>query len=227
MKKVAALPHPEVQIERMLTIWGVVVILWSIFRAYMQPPVWFSEFVAKPTIFLLPVLFYIRRFERLRGSFLEAVGFPKKKVLLEVLLAVCLLLVVVGSGIFLLVTSRGAKIMQLQSLNVNKMGYLIVLALATSFSEEIVGRGFLFNYLEKYSGKFVLSLFISASLFFVLYLPGALTAKVAGQALFFNLLLNFLLSFMTTILFYLRRNILSSIAFHTGVLLWFEILLGV
>ena len=227
MKATSPLPHSELQIERMLTIWGIIVIIWSFFRAYLQPPVWFSEFIAKPMVFLLPILFYIKRFEPKERFFLSAVGFPHKKKGLELLLSLSLFCVVLGSGILLLATSRGAKITTIQSLNFAQFGYLLTLAFATSFTEEILGRGFLFNYLEKYTGKFLVSLFISASLFFVLYLPSALTAKISGQALFFNLLLNFLLSFMTSILFHLRKNILSSIAFHMGILLWFEIFFGI
>lgn len=227
MKTVAPVPHSELQVERMLTIWGFIVILWSFFRAYLQPPVWFSEFFAKPIIFLLPIFFYVRRFEPKIHSFIFAVGFPNKKKAQELLLSLSLLFVVLGSGVLLLITSRGATVTSIQSLNTMRMGYLFALAFATACTEEILGRGFLFNYLEKYTGKFLVSLFISASLFFVLYIPSALTAKITGQALFFNLLLNFLLSFMTSILFYLRRNILSSISFHMGVLLWFEIFFGI
>ncbi|MEK9179379.1 MAG: hypothetical protein AAB893_02835, partial [Patescibacteria group bacterium] len=83
MKATSPLPHSELQIERMLTIWGIIVIIWSFFRAYLQPPVWFSEFIAKPMVFLLPILFYIKRFEPKERFFLSAVGFPHKKKGLE------------------------------------------------------------------------------------------------------------------------------------------------
>ncbi len=214
----------EVKVEKLLTVWGIIVILWSIFRANIQPPLWFSEFVAKPAIFLLPVFYYLRREEK--KGLLEGVGFPLKNSFREILLAASLLVLVFGVGVLMLFTSKGAFLLFLNQVNFLKIVQIFLLAIATSFSEEVVGRGFLFNYLYKYSKGFVLSLFLSATLFFVLYLPGALTLKIGGQALFLNLLLNFLMSFMSGVLFYLRRNILSPIAFHAGILLWFDLLLG-
>lgn len=214
----------EVKVEQLLTVWGVIVILWSIFRANIQPPLWFSEFVAKPVIFLLPVFFYLKIKEK--KNFFEGVGFPTNNSFREILLAASLLLLVFGVGVLMLFTSKGTFLLFLNQVNFLKIGEIFLLAIATSFSEEVVGRGFLFNYLYKYSKGFIISLFLSATLFFVLYLPGALTLKISGQALFLNLLLNFLMSFMSGVLFYLRRNILSSIAFHAGILLWFDLLLG-
>ena len=103
------------------------------------------------------------------------------------------------------------QITTIQSLNFNNLD-TTHLSIATSFTEEILGRGFLFNYLEKYTGKF--SLYLSPFIFIFCFVFTSALTEISGQALFFNLLLNFLLSFMTSILFHLRKNILSSIAFH-------------
>ena len=53
----------EVLVERVLTVWGVVVILWSFFRSNVAGPLWLSEFIAKPAIFLLPILVFVTRFQ--------------------------------------------------------------------------------------------------------------------------------------------------------------------
>lgn len=72
-----------------------------------------------------------------------------------------------------------------------------------------------------------MALFISATLFFILYLPGALTLNLSGPDLFLNLVLNFALSFITGIAFYLRKNLLPAIGVHAMIVFWFDLLLSV
>ena len=215
----------ENQIERILTTWGVIVVLWSIFRANFATPLWLSEFIIKPLIFLVPVVFYVQKYLQ-GGSILKKLGFPEKRFAEELVLAVGLLFVVFGTGMVMLLSNKQPFLLSLNNISFLKATYIFGLSIATATVEEIVGRGFLFNYLHKYSKSFIMSLFVSSTLFFVLYLPGALTMHVSGQALFMNLLMNFLLSFMAATLCYVRKNVLAAIGFHAGILLWFDLLLG-
>lgn len=215
----------EHKIEQILTTWGIVVILWSIFRANFAPPIWFNEFLVKPLIFLLPVYFYLKKNEK-KDRFLFQLGWPKKKAWREFLISLILLLFIFGIGLLVLSLSKEIQIIFLNKVNYQRLAVYIALALASAFSEELFGRGFLFNYLHKYSKNVLLALFLSSTLFFVLYLPGALSMQISGQDLFINLILNFTLSFITGIAFYLRKNILPAIAIHAGIILWFDLILG-
>ena len=78
------------------------------------------------------------------------------------------MLLIIGFGLLSLFTSQGIKVVFVNQLDINRWGALFGLALVSAFSEEIVGRGFLFNYLYRYSKNFLLSLFISSTLFFIL-----------------------------------------------------------
>lgn len=216
----------EQAVERVLTTWGIVVILWSLYRAYIPAPLWFNEFIAKPLIFLTPVYLFFKQSVHAHLSFLKFLGFPEKKDFgKELLFSVSLLIFVFGMGIFMFLTG-GHKLISVNTINYSKILGLFILALVTSIVEEALGRGFVFNQLYFYSRNLLMSLFVSALLFFVLYLPGALTAQIGGQALVMNLMLNFLLSFITGVLFYMRRNLLSAIGFHVAILLWFDLLLS-
>ena len=215
----------ELKIERLLTSWGIIVILWSLFRNSFSPPLWFSELIAKPLIFLGPVYWFVSKNER-PGHFFQKVGFPKKGLGREILLTTLLMFLIVGFGLLSLFTNQGIKIVFINQLDFNRWGALFGLALVSAFSEEIVGRGFLFNYLYHYSKNFILSLFISSTLFFILYLPGALTLSLGGQDLVINLVLNFTLSFITGIAFYMRKNILPAIGVHAMIVFWFDLLLS-
>lgn len=223
--KVVVKSEKESQIERILTTWGVIVVVWSIFRANLSLPLWASEFIAKPLVFLVPIAVYIYKFGS-GNSWVKNFGFPVKKTVQEFVLALGLMIVVFATGVFMLVSNKQPFLVFLNQISFLKATSVFSLSLVTATVEEIVGRGFLFNYLFKSSRNFLMSLFVSSTLFFVLYLPGALTMHVNGQALFINLLMNFLLSFMAATLFYVRGNILAAIGFHAGVLLWFDLLLG-
>jgi membrane protease YdiL (CAAX protease family) len=219
-------PSKESKIERVLTVWGVVVVLWSIFRANFGAPLWVSEFLVKPLIFLIPMVFFVQKYVQ-GGSVLKHLGFPEKRFAEELVLAAGLLFVIFGTGMVILLSNKQPFLLFLNNISFTRAMYIFGLSIATATVEEVMGRGFLFNYLYKYSRSFIMSLFVSSTLFFVLYLPGALTMHVNGQALFMNLLMNFLLSFMAATLFYARKNILLAIGFHAGILLWFDLLLGV
>lgn len=200
--------------EKILTVWGAIVIFWSLYRANIFVPLWINELIAKPIIFLLPIIIFLNSRKK---NFFKEVGFLPKKIQSEVLFSLCLFFVTIGFAWFVSASTRGISFFNFN--RYDSFGLLIILglSLATAISEEIVARGFIFNQLFKLSGNFLNSLFVSSCLFFILYLPGILTTKVLGEALLVNLFLNFLMSFILGIFFYLRGNIWSSILFHTAL----------
>src|SRR3989338_61048 len=129
--------HPEMQIERILTVWCITVILWSFFRAYTNIPLLVSEFIAKPLIFIAPIYFYIKRFEQ-SGSFINAIGFKGKNLLREVVFAVTLICVLVVVGYISIFRSPLLLSTQVQW---GTLLFVVALSVATSISEEVVGRG--------------------------------------------------------------------------------------
>ena len=50
--------------QKALNLWAVILIVWSIYRTYFKLPEWFDEFIAKPVVFVLPVLVYIKSVEK-------------------------------------------------------------------------------------------------------------------------------------------------------------------
>src|SRR3990167_5670357 len=51
-------------LQRVLNAWGIVLILWCIYRTKVVMPEWFDEFIAKPLVFILPTYLYIKNFEK-------------------------------------------------------------------------------------------------------------------------------------------------------------------
>jgi membrane protease YdiL (CAAX protease family) len=213
----------SLQLEKVLTAWGLIVILWSLYRANIHGSVWLDECLVKPLLFILPV-YYCLVFQ-LKTSFCQGLGFTPKKLKVELLFAVSLGLLVLGLGLLLFFSSKGsARIVDSGKLFWPNLLGLFILSGASAVSEEIVGRGFLFNQLLIRGGNFFTSLFLSSILFFVLYLPTILATNTNGNVLFINLIINLLLSFMLGILFYLRRNIYNTIIFHFSILFLFSLL---
>src|SRR3990167_4336147 len=73
------------QTEKVLNVWAVVLIIWSLYRVTFQVTLnpLFDEFVAKPLVFLLPVYLFITHLEK--KPFLKTIGLIKKNWAREVL----------------------------------------------------------------------------------------------------------------------------------------------
>ncbi len=211
----------EVLIERVLTVWGVVVILWSFFRSNVAGPLWLSEFIAKPAIFLLPILVFVTRFQGGK-SIAGALGLQATHTFREIMLALGIFLALMVIGAYTLM--GGAALSLLGSANWSRIALFTSIALATAVVEEIMGRGFLFRYLLQYSRSMLLSAVLSSILFFILYLPGILTTSISGDVLLMSLMLNLTISLVTIMLYSLRGSLYIPIAVHMAILLWFDIL---
>ncbi len=213
----------EELIERVLTVWGVAVIVWSFYRSNIAGPLWFSEFIAKPIIFLLPIMVFIFRFVPEKG-FWGGIGLRARNGTKEVVLDVSVFIVLMIIGAYTLAGPRLLNMMK--DVQWGYIGGLTLVALSTAISEEIMGRGFLFRYLLEYSRNLLLSGVLSSILFFILFLPGILTTSLSGEILLMSLVLNLTISFIAILLYSLRGSLYMSIAVHTAILLWFDILLN-
>ena len=52
--------------QKALNVWAIVLIIWALYRAKFRTdlPIWFDEFIAKPAVFILPIYYYISRYEK-------------------------------------------------------------------------------------------------------------------------------------------------------------------
>ncbi len=209
--------------QKMLNIWAIVLIIWSFYRATFKSdlPIWFDEFISKPLVFLLPIYFFIAKTEK--GSFLKGIGFSKKNLVSDILFGIGV------GGVFVLVAcvARIVKGLPFPPLVISSSTILWVFAIAMAASmEQILSTGFVFKRLSEESKNIVRPLFISALLFFFLHIPVLFGAdKISGGALLQMMILNTLLSLITSITFALRKNIVSPILVHTLYLVSLPILL--
>lgn len=193
-------------LEKALNIYGIVLILWSLYRFYfkLSQPLWFDEFIAKPAIFILPVWYFINRYER--KTFAEGVHFHTKSPLVDIIAGL-----LIGAVFFIISAFRAAPDVQFGW----GILFFVAVAIVTSVTEEVVARGFILNRLYDSNKNIILSSIYASILFFFLRVPILFVEnKLAGDMLVQTMAVNFILSLVISLLFLYRRSLLFAIAIH-------------
>lgn len=206
---------PVSQTQKTLNIWAFILIVWSIYRSKFYLPIWFDEFIAKPIIFIFPVYWFIT--SREKKSFLNEIWFKTTSLFHDIYISI-------GIGLIFAVTallSNYAKYRSIMfektisTLQQNGLILTLFIALATSFSEEILSRGFVLKRLYNESKNLFSSIFISSMLFFVLHIPILFTnLKLTGNLLLFFMITDLLLSLSVSFIFLQRRSLIIPILIH-------------
>lgn len=198
-------------IQKMLNAWAVTMIIWSLYRAYLGTslPIWIDEFIAKPLVFLIPIYYYITQIEK--QDFLKGVDFTFKNIKKNVVFGLLIGGVFFTTGMVVQYLKTGS----LGLLPITTMLYFAIIALASSFSEEILSRGFILKRLYEDSGSVMSSVFIASFLFFFLHIPILFTnPNIYGSGLIQVMVTDLLLSFTVSLLYLQRRHIIVPILLH-------------
>lgn len=202
--------------QKALNVWAIVLILWSIYRANFKTdfPIWFDEFIMKPLFFILPVYEYIRAIEL--KPFFERVGLHTKNLVGDIVIGFAV-------GIGFLLSGYIASTLRASSAHINIFAlilstqtlYLLLVAFATAFSEEILSRGFILKRLYEESRSAFQAILISSILFFFLHIPMLFTSeKITGMLLLRIMTTDLLLSVVVSILFLQRKSLVLPIIVH-------------
>jgi len=184
--------------QKALNVWAIILIIWSFYRAFFKTelPIWFDEIIMKPVIFILPVLLFIKKFDHKNVISTLKLNAHKKTYYILFLI----LLVVV------FITTRLK----------NSFGLFLLVSLATSFSEEILSRGFVLAKIYEESKNKFFSIFQSSLLSVCLHLPIILTNDVFSGALLIKVLvLDFLLGVIVSVLYLEEKSLIPPILVHT------------
>lgn len=198
-------------------VWFGIFIVWAFYRASFVLPESIDELVIKPLIFVLPPLFLVWIWEnkplREIGLFSSARGFMADLyigVVLGILLAVEGLI----ANYFKYGQFSFGPIDALFS--AGGIGAFLLLNLATSFSEEVFARGYLYNRLFKASREQFASAVTSSILFTLIHIPIMFTRlHLTGNALIFYPLSIFTMGMVNSYLFSLRGTLVLPILIHT------------
>lgn len=199
--------------QRALNLWAVILIIWAVYRAKFKMSEWVDEFIAKPLIFVLPVYYYIRRIEK--KHFLSAIGLKPKTNLQDILTAIVIGAIFATSAIFANVVKYKKFIFFKHSVSPEGLIFMVILALATGVSEEILSRGFVLKRLYEESKNVYTSSFFASILFFFLHVPILFTnLSLSGDLLLMFMATDLILSLVNSFVFLDRKNLVVPILIH-------------
>ncbi|MDH7476713.1 MAG: CPBP family glutamic-type intramembrane protease [Microgenomates group bacterium] len=200
--------------QKMLNLWAVILIVWSVYRYYFHLPDWFDEFIAKPIVFVAPVYFYIKKREK--KEFFTAINWNLKPVASNLFFGFAI-------GLIFFITALFGNYIKFQkfvflpgkAINLLNIFLIICLALATSITEEILSRGFVLKRLYEESKNIYTSSFFSSILFFFLHVPILFTnIKITGNLLLYFMVTDLLLSLTVSFIYLEKKDLNLPILVH-------------
>lgn len=200
-------------VESTYRVWGWIVLAWAFYRYFFRFSEMVDEFIFKPLIFVLPVLWFLRRYEK-RG--LTSLGLTTKNLFPSIYIGLGFGFVFALEGLAANAIKYGKlQIMPIDAFQQYGMGMLIVLSLATAFSEELLSRGFVFTRLMEGKKGLLYAALISTLMFVVLHIPIlAFSLKLQGMALLLFFVTDFVLGFANSLLLYNTGSLVAPILVH-------------
>lgn len=200
-------------LQKSLNLWAIILILWSLYRTKFQFPEWFDEFLAKPILFVLPVLIFIKRVEK--TNILDSIWLSKKNIRKETklsyLIGFLFLSTILVSNFF----KYGSFVGNLSLSALKTIGYLALFSFATAISEEILSRGLILNKLYQESKNVYTSSAAATLLFIILHVPILFTnLKLSGFSLIFYIITLTILSLANSFIYLDRKNLSLPILIH-------------
>ncbi len=171
--------------HQVFLVWFAIFLVWAIYRAKFYLPETIDEFLVKPLIFVLPVLYVVKMREKEKITSLGLVT-TRKNFLEDLYIGVAIGVVFALEGLFANYLKYG-KLSFAPILALRLSGGLYMFLLTnffTSISEEILGRGYLFQRLVKATNNQFGAALTSSFLFLLLHVPIMFTRlKLTGTSL--------------------------------------------
>lgn len=196
-------------------MWAIVIIVWAIYRSYFRTdlPQWIDEFIAKPIIFVLPVFYFIKRYEK--RSFFGGLDFHLNSLLPDLLIGGAIGLIFLSMGILGNYMNMGVFIPPEKQIFLTDAIMFTALALATGLTEEILTRGFVLKRLYNESKNIYTSSFLVSILFFFMHIPILFTDdNIRGALLIQIMITDMILSLVVSLLYLERRSLLVPVLIH-------------
>lgn len=196
-----------------IRLWAWILLAWSIYRYFGNFSELIDEFIAKPLVFVLPVVIYVLKVEKRP---LSSLGLTLRNFFPSLY---------IGIGIGFLFALQGivANVIKYGDLTINPIqafkdyGFILLLVSAvTAFTEELLGRGFLFSrFYEKSNGNVVYSALYSTVLFVLLHVPILLTSlKFQGVTLILFFATSIALGLANAIVFRYSKSLVAPVLIH-------------
>lgn len=198
--------------EPILRVWAWILLAWSLYRYFFHLPEWADELIFKPLVFILPVIWYVRRIEK---KPLSSLGITANNFFQSLYIGL-------GFGAVFALEGFVAHALKYGKLDVNPIAafrqygfFLLFLSLATAISEELLSRGFIFSRIYEKTKNLFSSALTSSLLFVLLHVPMLLTInRLQGSTLILFFVTDFILAYANSMLFASTRSLVAPILVH-------------
>jgi len=200
-------------IDGMYQVWGWIVLIWALYRYFFRFSEFVDEFVVKPLVFAVPVLWYVLKKER---KPLDSLGLSGNNLFTSIYIGLGFGFVFALEGLAANAIKYGKiTIVPVEAFQQYGLGMLLLLSFATAFSEEVLSRGFVFTRLIQGKKGVLYAAGISTLMFVVLHVPIlVLSLKLKGAALIMFFVTDFVLGFANSLLLYNTGSLVAPILVH-------------
>ncbi len=193
-------------------LWAWILLAWALYRYFVHVPEWADEFIFKPLVFVVPVIWYVRTRER---QALDSIGLTAQNLFSSIYIGL-------GFGVLFAIEGVVTHAIKYGTMDVNPITafgqygfFLILLSVATAFSEELLSRGFVFSRILDSSKNLIYATFVSSIMFMTLHIPILVTMnKLQGVTLILFFVTDFVLAVANSLLFYNTRSLVAPILVH-------------
>lgn len=201
------------QLKHIYNLWAVILIIWALYRVYVHVPEWVDELIAKPLVFVAPVLWYVLRVEHRP---LVSLGLTRGHLGRDLKIGLGFGMVFALEGMVANSIKHGsfsfAPVIPVAGFSIIMA---IILSIATAVSEEILSRGFVFGRLLEYYQNTVKAVSVSSILFLLLHVPIIFTTlKLTGATLAIFILTDIIIAVTTSILYSETKTLTVPILVH-------------
>ena len=199
--------------EWIFQFWAWQLLVWTLYRYFFHMPEWVDEYVIKPFVFVLPVLFFVIRKEK---NSLQTIGITAKRWIQYVGIGVGIALLFFVEGIVATYVKTGSvPISFVSHIGSYSVLSLFFLSLATACSEELLNRGFLFSRLLKSTKKLWFAVIMSTLMFMAFHIPILVTTlQFHGATLMLYFWTTLILGVVNSLIYYQTESLIIPILIH-------------
>jgi membrane protease YdiL (CAAX protease family) len=203
----------QILLDRVYHVWGWIVLAWALYRYFFKLPESVDEFIFKPMVFVLPVLWYVQYKEQRK---LNSLGLTIKNIFPSIYIGLGFGFIFALEGLATNIAKYGQfTFSPIRAFDQYGLTMLLILSLATAISEEILSRGYIFNRLMEATKRLPYALIMSTLMFVFLHVPILVTSlKLHGSALVLYFLTDFILGFANALIYYNTGSLVAPILVH-------------
>lgn len=193
-------------------LWAWILLAWALYRYFIHLPEWADEFIFKPLVFVAPVIWYVRKIEKQK---LATVGLTMRNFFTSVYIGL-------GFGVIFAIEGLITHAVKYGKFDVTPITafqqygfFLIIISVATAFSEELLSRGFVFNRILEKTKNLPWAAILSSLMFMAIHVPILVTSnKLQGMTLILFFVTDLILSLANSLLYYNTGSLVAPILVH-------------